>query len=105
MNSWVMFQAYFKVFPSITTRMPDLLYVSRMLLGSVVAVSGVRNEGTHHNMAMKVTARKLLLALYLAAGVVAISALFKPYGGWRGNLDSEHLSHDTPSGYVFFNRW
>ena len=106
MNLWVMFQACFKVFPSIIIRMTELLYVPRMLLGGVVVYCGGRNEGTNHNMAMKVTARKLLLALYLVTGVGAICGLLYPYGGWRGNVDSLYFPSDVAiPGYLLFNRW
>ena len=55
---------------------------------------------------MIVTAQKLLLALYLVAGVVAISTLLYSYGGWRGNFDSALVSYDTTiAGDVLFNRW
>ena len=63
-------------------------------------------------MAMKVTARKLLPVLNLAAAVIAMCVLLKPLGGWRGNVDCETLigmasSYDTaPNGEsVLFNRW
>ena len=62
-------------------------------------------------MAMVVTARNLLLTLYVVAGVLTITVFLKPYGGWHGNVDDEDIaqmisSYDTVNPeYVFFNRW
>ena len=60
---------------------------------------------------MVVTARKLLLALYIVAGVGGICGLLYPYGGWHGNVDDEDIELEIAgydveiAGYLFFNRW
>ena len=66
---------------------------------------------------MKITARKICLAMYLAAGVAAMSSFMAAHGGWRGDVDPD-LYHfnvvlgrwsewwsDISYGPIIFNRW